>query len=159
MSSDIPIIVLSGRDEILDRLVGLEFGAEIYDTKPFEAREFLAPIRIVVRRARPDEKGVKRAATLQVRFGDWVLNVIERTLTATGAPEATPLTTTELDVLLAFVTNPHMGFSRDQLLGKARRRETNVGNRTINANVARSRRKIEPDPAVPAIIKTAHGIG
>ncbi|MFY2822560.1 response regulator [Ruegeria sp. MALMAid1280] len=159
VSSNIPIIVLSGRDEIFDRVVGLEFGADDYITKPFEAREVLARIRTVLRRARPEEKGANGAETSRVRFGDWVLNVNERTLMATGASEATPLTTTEFDVLLAFVTNPHMVFSRDQLLDKARGRETIVGDRTIDVHVARLRKKIEPDPSAPTFIKTVHGIG
>ncbi len=159
VQSNIPIIVLSGRDEIFDRVVGLEFGADDYITKPFEAREVLARIRTVLRRARPEEKVVNGSDTPLIKFGDWVLNVNERTLTAAGAPGPTPLTTTEFDVLLAFVTNPHMVFSRDQLLDKARGRETIVGDRTIDVHVARLRKKIEPDPSVPAFIKTVHGIG
>lgn len=159
ISSNIPIIVLSGRDEIFDRVVGLEFGADDYITKPFEAREVLARIRTVLRRARPDDKGVNGSDAPLILFGDWALNVNERTLTASGSAEPTPLTTTEFDVLQAFVTNPHMVFSRDQLLDKARGRETIVGDRTIDVHVMRLRKKIEPDPSAPTYIKTVHGIG
>ena len=159
VNSNIPIIVLSGRDEIFDRVVGLEFGADDYITKPFEAREVLARIRTVLRRARVEDIGATGADGTQIAFGDWVLNVNERTLTAKCTQEATPLTTTEFDVLHAFVTNPHMVFSRDQLLDTARGRETVVGDRTIDVHVARLRKKIEPDPAAPTFIKTVHGIG
>ncbi len=159
VNSNIPIIVLSGRDEIFDRVVGLEFGADDYITKPFEAREVLARIRTVLRRARSEEKPEAGDAAPVIRFGDWALNVNERTLTAEGVTETTPLTTTEFEVLLAFVTNPHMVFSRDQLLDKARGPDIIVGDRTIDVHVMRLRKKIEPDPAVPTFIKTVHGIG
>ncbi|NVO58409.1 response regulator [Rhodobacteraceae bacterium B1Z28] len=159
VNSNIPIIVLSGRDEIFDRVVGLEFGADDYITKPFEAREVLARIRTVLRRARVGDIGANGADGTQIAFGDWVLNVNERTLTARSTQGVTPLTTTEFDVLHAFVTNPHMVFSRDQLLDTARGRETVVGDRTIDVHVARLRKKIEPDPAAPTFIKTVHGIG
>lgn len=159
VNSNIPIIVLSGRDEIFDRVVGLEFGADDYITKPFEAREVLARIRTVLRRAKPDEKLANGADAPLITFGDWVLNVNERTLTAGDDGAAADLTTTEFDVLHAFVSNPHMVFSRDQLLDKARGRETVVGDRTIDVHVMRLRKKIEPDPAAPTYIKTVHGIG
>ncbi|MEX0308040.1 MAG: response regulator [Ruegeria sp.] len=159
VSSNIPIIVLSGRDEIFDRVVGLEFGADDYITKPFEAREVLARIRTVLRRARVEDKPLSGAGTPSIAFGEWVLNTNERTLTASGSKEPMPLTTTEFDVLQAFVTNPHMVLSRDQLLDKARGRETIVGDRTIDVHVARLRKKIEPDPTAPTFIKTIHGIG
>ncbi len=159
MNSNIPIIVVSGRDEIFDRVVGLEFGADDYITKPFEAREVLARIRTVLRRSKPDDKPTNGSESQTITFGDWVLNVNERTLTASGAPEATPLTTTEFEVLLAFVTNPHVVFSRDQLLDKARGRDIVVGDRTIDVHIMRLRKKIEADPAAPAFIKTVHGIG
>ncbi|MCG7521473.1 response regulator [Ruegeria sp. Ofav3-42] len=161
VNSNIPIIVLSGRDEIFDRVVGLEFGADDYITKPFEAREVLARIRTVLRRTRsdhnpPDQEG---SGMPLIKFGDWVLNLNERTLTTKGAHHSTPLTTTEFEVLQAFVSNPHMVFSRDQLLDKARGRETIVGDRTIDVHVMRLRKKIEPDPSAPTYIKTIHGIG
>lgn len=161
VNSDIPIIVLSGRDEIFDRVVGLEFGADDYITKPFEAREVLARIRTVLRRTRSEHNrsNQKDSDTPLIKFGDWVLNLNERTLTATGAHQSTPLTTTEFDVLQVFVSNPHMVFSRDQLLDKARGRETIVGDRTIDVHVMRLRKKIEPDPSAPTYIKTIHGIG
>lgn len=159
VGSNIPIIVLSGRDDIFDRVVGLEFGADDYITKPFEAREVLARIRTVLRRSRVEDKTSSVADAPLIRFGDWVLNANERTLTVDGADTSTPLTTTEFDVLHAFVSNPHVVLSRDQLLDKARGRETIVGDRTIDVHVARLRKKIEPDPTAPTFIKTVHGIG
>ncbi|WP_050603763.1 response regulator [Ruegeria sp. 6PALISEP08] len=161
MQSNIPIIVLSGRDEIFDRVVGLEFGADDYITKPFEAREVLARIRTVLRRSRADDAATAAngSEAAQIVFGDWALNPHERTLTAKSSGLQTPLTTTEFDVLHAFVTNPHIVFSRDQLLDKARGRETVVGDRTIDVHVLRLRKKIEPDPSEPTFIKTVHGIG
>lgn len=161
VESNIPIIVLSGRDDIFDRVVGLEFGADDYITKPFEAREVLARIRTVLRRSRAEESATSEngSESALITFGDWVLNPHERTLTSKDSGQQTPLTTTEFDVLQAFVTSPHMVFSRDQLLDKARGRETVVGDRTIDVHVLRLRKKIEPDPTQPTFIKTVHGIG
>lgn len=161
VESNIPIIVLSGRDDIFDRVVGLEFGADDYITKPFEAREVLARIRTVLRRSRADEdlSSANGSASSLIMFGDWVLNPHERTLTSKDSGQQTPLTTTEFDILQAFALSPHIVFSRDQLLDKARGRDTVVGDRTIDVHVLRLRKKIEPDPTDPTYIKTVHGIG
>ncbi len=160
-TSNLPILVLSGRDEAVDRVVGLEFGADDYMVKPFEPRELLARIRTILRRCRAESLArhpdASRARLYQ--FGNWVVNANAHTLARadTGAPE--PLTSTEYAILHAFVTNPHKVFSRNELLEAARGRETFSGDRAIDVHIARLRKKIEPAPQNPSYIKTIHGIG
>ncbi|SHF20267.1 two-component system, OmpR family, response regulator/two-component system, OmpR family, torCAD operon response regulator TorR [Ruegeria intermedia] len=160
-NSNIPIIVLSGRDDAFDRVVGLEFGADDYVTKPFEARELLARIRTVLRRCRAEGLAARNNGddVPLIRFGQWVVNFNERTLKSDAEGVSTPLTTTEFDILQAFLKNPHVVFSRNQLLDTARGNDTFVGDRTVDVHIMRLRKKIEPDPSNPSYIKTVHGIG
>lgn len=160
-TSNLPIIVLSARDESFDRIFGLEFGADDYVTKPFDPREFVARIRSVLRRSRLEGLANQQALSGQslLQFGDWVMNLSERTLKHATNNKSANLTSMEFDLLKVFVEQPRIVFSRDQLLDKARGYDVIVGDRTIDVHIMRLRKKIEPDHNQPSYIKTIHGIG
>ena len=154
--SDIPIIMLTAKGDEIDRVVGLEMGADDYVPKPFGSRELIARIRAVLRRGRPSEPVQPHAA--QYRFDRWRLDTAARELIGdTGV--TVPLSTGEYDLLLAFVERPQRVLSREQLLDLARGRAAANFDRAIDTQVSRLRRKIEQDPADPKIIKTVWGGG
>ena len=160
-SSNLPIIVLSGRDDPFDRVLGLEFGADDYVTKPFEARELLARIKSVLRRCRLEEVAVRQGTDKSpvLQFDQFVMKPQERSLFDGRSGEAVSLTTTEFELLHALVKHPHAVLSRDQLLDLARGRQCYVGDRTVDVHIMRLRKKIEPDASNPIYVKTIHGIG
>lgn len=160
-SSNLPIVVLSVRDETFDRIFGLEFGADDYVCKPFEPRELVARIRAVLRRAKVEQlarQQVKPGQTL-LQFGTWILNTGARTLVHADSAEDARLTTSEFEILRAFVEQPRTVLSREQLLDLVRGPSIYVGDRTIDVHIMRLRKKIESDPSDPTLIKTVHGIG
>jgi two-component system OmpR family response regulator len=158
--SDLPIIVLSGhhRREV-DRVVGLELGADDYLTKPFSLRELLARIRAILRRR---ELATRRSALdakrRRYRVASWELGLRTRRLTSPSG-EIVPLTRGELAVLTAFLQSPQQVLSREQLLAASRIHDNEVFDRSIDVQVLRLRRKIEADPAAPELIKTERGAG
>ncbi len=160
-SSNLPIIVLSARDESFDRIFGLEFGADDYVTKPFEPREFVARIRSVLRRSKVEALAQQETEVGNsiLQFGHWVMNVGERTLTHIESNKDAGLTSMEFDLLRVLVEQPRMVLSRDQLLDGARGFNAIVGDRTIDVHIMRLRKKIEPSHHQPRYIKTIHGIG
>lgn len=159
-TSNLPILVLSGRDETYDRVVGLEFGADDYMVKPFEPRELLARIRTILRRSKVVQHEQDHAPSPNYRFGDWIFNYDERSLTNAVTGKPLILTTTEFEILNLFVTNPNTVFSRNQLLDAARGRESFAGDRAIDVHIMRIRKKLTPDdPSAQSIINTVHGIG
>src|SRR5580700_7328034 len=145
--SDIGIIMLTGRSETVDRIIGLEMGADDYLPKPFHLRELLARVRSVLRRAasRAAEKGTGQRS--RVRFAGWTLELASRELLSPGGEEVR-LTTGEFELL-----------ARDRLLDLSRHREAGPFDRTIDVQVGRLRRKLEDDPKNPAMIKTVRGGG
>jgi len=158
-SSDVPVIIITGhrRDDI-DRIVGLELGADDYVTKPFNLRELLARVRAVLRRfekggaapARNPERGC-------FRFSGWQLDRKTRQLTdPDGAPVA--LTKGEYALLLAFLDAPQRTLSREHLL-QATRVHEDVFDRSIDVQILRLRRKLERDPSAPRVIQTERGVG
>jgi two-component system OmpR family response regulator len=156
--SDIGIIMLTGRSETVDRIIGLEMGADDYLPKPFHLRELLARVRSVMRRAasRAEEKaGGQRS---RVRFVDWMLDLSSRELLSPSGQDVR-LTTGEFELLAAFVDHPNQVLSRDRLLDLSRHREAGPFDRTIDVQVGRLRRKLEDDPKNPAMIKTVRGGG
>ncbi len=159
--SNLPIIVLSARDESYDRIFGLEFGADDYVTKPFEPREFVARIRSVLRRSKLEGLATQKVKSGQslLQFGHWVMNLGERTLKHCETGVDADLTSMEFDLLKVLVEQPRMVLTRDQLLDGARGFNTIVGDRTIDVHIMRLRKKIEPDHNQPHFIKTIHGIG
>ena len=159
LNSDVPVIIITGhrRDEI-DRVVGLELGADDYLTKPFNLRELLARVRAILRRfdagralpAREPERG-------RFRFSGWQLDRRIRQLTdPAGSPVA--LTKGEYAMLLAFLEAPQRPLSREQLL-QATRIHEDVFDRSIDVQILRLRRKLERDPSAPRVIRTERGVG
>jgi two-component system, OmpR family, response regulator len=157
--SDVPIIVLTGsRREEVDRVIGLELGADDYVLKPFSPRELLARIRAVLRRTEiRDALHDKNEKRTLYRFGDWVLNLRTHQLTAPdGAPVA--LTHGEFSLLAAFLRSPQRVLSREQLLATTRMHE-DIFDRSVDAQILRLRRKLEADPSHPTLIRTERGAG
>lgn len=156
--SDIPVIMLTAMGEDVDRIVGLEMGADDYIAKPFNPRELLARIKSVLRRTRALPGGRTAAEGALVRFADWTLDINKREL---QSPDGVlvPLSGGEFDLLAVFVTHPGRVLSRDQLLDLARGREAQPFDRSIDVQVSRLRRKLEDDPKEPALIKTVRSGG
>jgi two-component system OmpR family response regulator len=159
--SSVGIIILTGRGETVDRIIGLEMGADDYLPKPFNLRELLARVKSVLRRvsARTSiEEKPAASGRLRARFAGWNLDLATRELVSPGGGEVR-LTTGEFDLLAAFVNNANQVLSRDRLLDLARNREAGPFDRTIDVQVGRLRRKLEPDPQKPTMIKTVRGTG
>ncbi|HSS64095.1 MAG TPA: response regulator transcription factor [Gammaproteobacteria bacterium] len=160
--SSMGIIILTGKDEPVDRVVGLELGADDYVTKPFDERELLARIRTVLRRTqsrshgKAAEPGSERPPAL--RFADWRLDLGARELTA-GNGDSVELTTMEFELLSVLVSNPNRVMSRDQLLERCTGRSWDPYDRAIDTLIVKLRRKLESDPKHPQIIKTVRGAG
>lgn len=155
--SDVPIIMLTAMGEDVDRIIGLEVGADDYIAKPFNPRELLARIKAVLRRSASAAVPVGAGKEETVRFGEFVLDIGTRTLKKAGAD--IPLTTGEYDLLVAFIEHPKRVLNRDQLLDMARGRAAIPFDRAIDVQVGRLRKKIEPDIKNPAVIKTVRGGG
>jgi two-component system OmpR family response regulator len=157
--SAIPILMLTGRAEEADRVMGLELGADDYLTKPFSPRELLARIRALLRRARAQATVADALAKVRAyRFGGWELNIGLRKL-KNSAGESVELTKGEFSLLTAFLSAPQRILSRDQLLDMSRLHNAEVYDRSIDIQILRLRRKIEPDPARPEFIRTERGSG
>jgi DNA-binding response OmpR family regulator len=155
--SDIGIIILTGRGETVDRIIGLEMGADDYLPKPFHLRELLARVKSVLRRASARGEAGKAPPQSAV-FNGWKLDLTSRELKAPSGEEVR-LTTGEFDLLAAFVGNANQVLSRDRLLDLARNRESGPFDRTIDVQVGRLRKKLEDDPQNPSLIKTVRGSG
>ncbi|CAO3352290.1 response regulator [Azospirillum melinis] len=154
-----PVIMLTAMGEETDRIVGLEMGADDYLAKPFSPRELLARIKAVLRRvSAPPVAGAPAAAGTVLRFEGWSLDLTKREL---RSPDGVlvQLSAGEYDLLVAFVEHPQRVLTRDQLLDLARGRSAVPFDRSIDVQVSRLRRKIEPDPADPTLIKTVRGGG
>lgn len=152
----LPVILLTARSEDTDRILGLEMGADDYVAKPFNPRELLARIRAVLRRAEPQAAAPN--APLVFRFADYCLNPEARTLVDAAGHDVL-LTGGEYTLLLTLVERAGRVLNRDQLLDLTQGREAHVFDRSIDNQISRLRRKIEVDPAAPAIIKTVRGGG
>jgi two-component system OmpR family response regulator len=157
---NIPIVMISGKGDTIDRVVGLELGADDYISKPFQLREVLARVRAVLRRYAPAEAPVTPAAPAHERyaFEDMVLDVPGRELTG-GAGKSQELTTAEFNLLEIFVKRPHRVLSRDNIMDLLKGHEWSPLDRSIDALVGRLRKKIEPDAQHPRLIKTVRGVG
>lgn len=153
----IGIIMLTANSDPIDKVVGLEVGADDYVTKPFDPRELLARVRSVLRRAARMEAP---AATLgrEVVIGKTRLNLDSRKLFAADGSEM-PLTAMEFDLLRTFVEHPNRVLSRDQLLELAHNKDSDVFDRSIDTRIVRLRQKVEVDPRHPQAIKTVRGAG
>ena len=156
--SAIPIIMLTGRREEADRVMGLELGADDYLTKPFSPRELLARIRAVLRRRRPEIQQGRPEGIRAYRFDGWELNLNTRRLRNRDGHDV-PLSNGEFSLLVVFLGAPHRILSRDQLLDMSRLHSDDVYNRSVNTQLLRLRRKLETDPASPRYILTERGAG
>jgi len=155
----LPIIMLTGRKEEADRVMGLELGADDYLTKPFSPRELLARIRALLRRSRTQETVADGLQKIRAyRFAGWELNVRLRRLTSPGGGKVS-LTNTEFNLLAAFLSAPQRVLSRDQLLGRSRLHNDEVYDRSIDTHVVRLRKKIEVPGAKEQLIRTERGAG
>ena len=157
--SHVPIIMLTGRKDEADRVMGLELGADDYLTKPFSPRELLARIRALLRRARAQQTvadGLQKVRAY--RFAGFELNVRLRRLAAPGG-DSVPLTNSEFNLLAAFLAAPQRVLSRDQLLGLSRLHNDEVYDRSIDVQVGRLRRKIQPEKSSAELIRTERGAG
>ena len=156
--SDVGIIILTGRGDTVDRIIGLEMGADDYLPKPFHPRELLARVRSVLRRVSSRTAENASAARSRARFAGWNLDLASRELRSPSGKEVR-LTTGEFDLLAVFVNNANQVLTRDRLLDLARNREGGPYDRTIDVQVGRLRRKLESDPQKPTLIKTVRGSG
>ena len=153
-----PVIMLTARGEDVDRILGLELGADDYLGKPFNPRELLARIHAVLRRRpRQDAPGAPSMENEVVKFGDFELDLGTRVLKKNG--EIVPLTTGEFAVLKAFARHPRQPLSRDTLMDMARGREYEAFDRSLDVQVSRLRKLLEPDPSKPRYLQTVWGLG
>jgi two-component system, OmpR family, response regulator len=160
-TSRIPVIIVSGRQDEADRVMGLEIAADDYITKPFSNRELLARVRSVLRRYAATslpEAAPTRAERRAYRFEGWELNVPARRLTSPDARRV-ELSNGEFNLLLALCEAPRRALSRDQLLELSRLHGAEVYDRSIDVQILRLRRKIEVDAAAPKLIRTERGVG
>ena len=161
-TSEVPIIMLTGRSEEVDRIVGLELGADDYVTKPFSPREFLARIKAVLRRTRRVERADLMAAdaidAAAVDFAGWKFNFVDRRLLSPSG-EKVKLTKSEFNLLAAFVAAPNRVLSRGELLSLSRKYGDEVLERSIDIQIFRLRQKIEESGKDMQLIKTQRGAG
>ena len=152
-----PVIIVTGRADSVDRIVGLELGADDYVTKPFELRELLARIRSVLRRA-GERPRTTASRPVVYRFAGYRLELQSRTLTD-PAGDPIVLTSGEYELLRIFVSHANRVLSRDELMNQLYGRGSGPYDRAVDVQVGRLRRKIEPNPAAPALIKSIRGAG
>jgi two-component system, OmpR family, response regulator len=155
---DIPVIMLTATASPIDRVVGLELGADDYLAKPCELRELLARVRSVLRRAVPPPASAAGPSGHQVRFGTKWFDLDGRLLRDDEGNEH-PLTASEYNLLKAFAENPKRVLTRERLLELANARDAEAFDRAIDIRIMRIRRKIEPDPVHPSVIRTVRGGG
>ncbi|MEI8305141.1 MAG: two-component system response regulator OmpR [Burkholderiales bacterium] len=153
-----PIIMLTAKGDDVDRILGLEMGADDYLPKPFNPRELLARAHAVLRRQPPPEvPGAPSAEPASIRFGEFHLDLALRKLTRAGQP--IPLTSGEFSVLKVFARHPRQALSRDKLMMLARGREYGAFDRSLDVQISRLRKLIEDDPQNPRYIQTVWGVG
>jgi DNA-binding response OmpR family regulator len=156
--SQIPVIILTGRAEEADRVMGLELGADDYLTKPFSPRELLARIRTVLRRAHAGQEVHGAPVCRAYRIPGWELNLRTRRLTGDDGGEVA-LSNGEFNLLAALLATANRVVTRDQLIEMSRRYDNEVYDRAVDVQILRLRRKLERNPAEPQIIVTERGAG
>ena len=161
--SETPIIMLTGKNDLIDRVAGLEAGADDYVAKPFHLREILARIRTVMRRVPPPAAMPAAAAIAEppaetLHFQGWTMDLLRRELRRADG-DVIALTSAEFELLRVFATHPNRVLNRDQLMEQLKGREWEAYDRAIDTQVVRLRKKIEADPGNPTLIKTVRGAG
>lgn len=160
---NVPIVMITGKSDTIDRVVGLELGADDYIGKPFHVREVLARVRAVMRRyqsapAVVDASEMPVVSGERYAFGEWIIDLPRRELkSSAGAMQ--DLTTAEFNMLEMFVKRPARVLSRDNIMDLLKGHEWSPFDRSIDALVVRVRRKIEPEPDAPRLVKTVRGVG
>jgi two-component system OmpR family response regulator len=155
-SKNLPVLLLTAKGEAMDRIVGLEIGADDYVPKPFEPRELVARIRSVLRRAAKPPPAPDDDALYE--FEGWRLDPLKRKLTD-AAGTVVPISSAEFRLLVAFLTHPRRVLDRDQLLDMVQGREAHLFDRAVDNQVSRLRRKMEEDSRDPKLIQTVWGGG
>jgi DNA-binding response OmpR family regulator len=158
---DIPIIMITAKVGDIDRIIGLELGADDYITKPFNVREVLARVRAVLRRYEPSPRAqppTGRSEHEKFAFSGWIFDITARQLKTAGGQNI-ELTTAEFNLLDLFVRRPARVLSRDAIMDLMKGQEWVPLDRSIDTLVGRLRKKIEPDPEHPSLIKTVRGVG
>ncbi|CDZ63980.1 response regulator [Neorhizobium galegae] len=158
MQSDVPIMMLTGRDDVVDRIIGIEIGADDYIAKPFHLREVHARLKSILRRRQPAQPKPEVNEEKIVRFEGWTLSLSRRQLLSAEDGEV-ELTTGEFEMLAAFVQHAGRVLTRDFLMDATRGRQLDAFDRTIDAQIVRLRRKIEADAKHPQLIKAVRGVG
>jgi two-component system, OmpR family, response regulator len=156
--SDIPVLMLTARGDETDRIVGLEMGADDYLPKPFNPRELLARIKVILRRTRSLPPNLQPQDETVLRFAGWQLDTARRQLVSHDGV-VTPIGGAEYKLLRVFVEHPNRVLSRDQLLDLSQGREADPLDRSIDVQVSRLRQRLGDDPRSPALIKTVRGEG
>lgn len=156
--SDVPIIMLTGRGDIVDKVVGLEIGADDYIVKPFHLREVLARVRNLLRRRHQTQPADNQPEGKVLQFGTWRFDLARRQLMGEDGIE-TILTTGEFEMLALLAAHPGRVFSRDMLMDRTRGRSFDTFDRSIDAQIARLRKKLERDTRRPTLIKSVRGVG
>jgi two-component system phosphate regulon response regulator OmpR len=157
-TSDVPIIMLTDRDDVTDRVVGLEVGADDYIAKPFHLREVLARVRSILRRQELASRTALVPEGQSFEFEGWRLDLPRRALLAPNGAEVV-LTSGEFDMLAALVQHAGKVMSRDRLMDLTRGREPSPFDRTVDSQIARLRKKLEASTNAPRLIKTVRGVG
>jgi len=155
--NEIPIVMLTAKGDEVDRIIGLELGADDYIPKPFNPRELLARIKAILRRRSKEVPGAPSAEENHISFGEFSLNLATREMSQ--GDKTMSLTSGEFAVLKALVTHPREPLSRDKLMNLARGRDYSALERSIDVQVSRLRRMIEVDAANPRYIQTVWGLG
>jgi two-component system phosphate regulon response regulator OmpR len=156
--SDVAIIMLTGKVETVDRIVGLEIGADDYVTKPFDHRELLARVRTVLRRAPKARRQTNTVPVSSVRFQGWVLDLVTQELVSPDN-RVVHLTSHQYQLLASLVTHADRPLSRSEISTLLAGRDWSPLNRSVDVLVAKLRKKIEKDPKAPKLIKTVRGVG
>ena len=156
--SDVPVIMLTARGEETDRIVGLEMGADDYLAKPFSARELLARIKVILRRARSLPPNLRPEEERDIRFGGWKLDTVQRQLVSPQGV-VTPIGGAEYRLLRIFLSHPNRVLTRDQLMEMTQGREADALDRSIDVQVSRLRRRLGDGSGEAAMIRTVRGEG
>lgn len=154
---DLPVLMLTGRGDAVDRIIGLEQGADDYLAKPFLPRELTARIEAVLRRRGSPPPGAPVADEPVITFGSWRLDPSSRSLARDGEPVT--ITSGEFSLLLAFARHPHRPLSRERLIELSRGPTSETDSRSMDAQVSRLRRLVEDNPSQPRHIQTVWGYG